>query len=189
MTKIVDMQLSDEQFVQGIQANNPLIIDRFIREYVPRIGRFLLDRGAKEKDVEDIAMTTVTAAYQNIRKDGFVLRSALSTYIFQIAKYQFLKQIDRTKLNTDTLPEGKDFVDDSHFLKDLDDAESTNLLWEKFYQLGEICQKVLTLWLEKTAMSEIARICGIPTEGAARVKKYNCLNSLKKSVWDDLRFN
>ena len=188
MMKIATTPLTDEKVVEGIQTNNVLMIDRFIREYSPKVSQFLISRGAKEKDVEDIVMVSLTAAYQNIRKEGFILKSALSTYLFQIAKFQFFKLIDRNKLKVDSLPTDREFVDEKDLEKDLEEAESINLLWEKFHLLGKKCQEVLSLWLDKTSMSEIAKRLDIPSEGAARAKKFQCLNNLKKAVWGDVRF-
>lgn len=113
----------------------------------------------------------------------FTLTSSVINYITGIAKFTFLNNLKKQKLNS-TIP-----IDDYVFNDDAPQPSELIIKREKFElltsvlsNLGKNCKEVLLLWGNGYNMNEIADKLGYKSSDMAKKKKYQCFKSLMKTV-------
>lgn len=152
----------------------------------------LVNKGCSEEKSNDFIPDAILIFVKKCLEPEFEITSNHNNYIVGIAIKLFLRGVTKDKKDRqldETLLAENFEEQDKLILRD----DRINPLRKLLNQLGETCQKVLTLWSQKEPMAEIAKRLNYKSAGMARKKKHQCLRKLYQIVEnnpglkDDLR--
>jgi RNA polymerase sigma factor (sigma-70 family) len=181
---------TDEAIIDGLKRRDSLIIRYVYKEYYPTIKFLITTNSGTDTDAEDVFQDALVVLYRKISRENLVLTSSFKTFLYSICRNLWLQRLDRRVFRNEFLE-----MEDLGELQDIpyaeqmeDDQEKYRLFQQHFFKLGEDCQKVLKLFLNKTSLKEIADIMGFKTEKYAKTRKFMCKEKLKNSIISDPNF-
>jgi RNA polymerase sigma factor (sigma-70 family) len=181
---------TDEAIIDGLKRRDSLIIRYVYKEYYPTIKFLITTNSGTDTDAEDVFQDALVVLYRKISRENLVLTSSFKTFLYSICRNLWLQRLDRRVFRNEFLE-----MEDLGELQDIpyaeqpeDDQEKYRLFQQHFFRLGEDCQKVLKLFLNKTSLKEIAEIMGFKTEKYAKTRKFMCKEKLKNSIINDPNF-
>lgn len=169
----------------GLKENDSAVIQYIYVSYYPKIERYVLDNNGTTDDARDVFQEAFVAVWRNLQMDRFEARNetALSGYLYQVARNKWLDQIRSVKnRKTTQLPEGAlDQVPDEPVMEP-EATEYLDKVKTQFASLGEPCRELLKrFYFKKESMREIAAHFSW-TEASAKNNKYRCLQKLRNKV-------
>ncbi len=145
------------------------------------IGAFIRRNRGTEEEAKDVVQEAVIAFYENVKKGKFRGESAISTYLFSIARFIWLNQLKRKQLETKSLVAIAPGNYGPELPRHLAEGEAQQQMLELFGRLGDDCRRVLMdAVYHDFSMKEIATTMGYENEQVARNKKYGCMKKLKE---------
>lgn len=179
------MYLNDKAIQSGIQgtaAERDHALKQFFRQHRDLQGQiihYVASNGGNEQDGEDVFQDTVVLFDRNIRSGRFEGKSSLATFFFSIAKFHWIGKRRRAR-KTEELPERRENESDQgpdiHYL----DEEKKSILNKALAQIGEKCQKLLSLYKLDYSMEEIAESMEISSAAMAKKDAYRCRMKLRE---------
>lgn len=177
---------TDEEIIVAIRAGGRALENALRQLYTDARYKRLAEIAARRfngnaEDVEDLFQEGLWLLFQKVEHGVFEERSALSTYfgsiVNNISLNRYTTQQRRSASLAGLLPMAEEAATetDTLFWK-----EKIVLLDKATAALEEKCKLVLEYWAAGYSMKEIAELVGIKDEMAAKNKKKNCLNSLRK---------
>ena len=129
--------------------------------------------------LDEVVQESSIAFAIKIQCNNFELTSKLSTYMYSIARNQFLKLIKRKGIHVNLSQEEIGAVDESQ--EELVERERLfDLIEKNLEQLGAKCKDILTAYyFLKKRMSDIATELGYANADTVKNMKARCFKSLK----------
>ncbi len=132
----------------------------------------------------DVFQEAIISFYENVRDNKFSGDSAISTYLFSIARFKWLNQLKKDKTRK---AHHSKIVSEEILEQDVSEIiinkEKQGQVLDVFNLLGEACKKLLIQSIYYgTSMKEIAEKEDYSSEQIVRNKKYKCLKKLKSIV-------
>ncbi len=168
----------DERFLQGIAEGNTLIIREIYTAYFDSIVSHLTRNKGTVEDARDVFQDALMVIYQKTKELDFKINYSLHTYLFAICKNLWLKKLRKKQDFGVPLSDHLEPIDDWDMDQVLVNRLKEKLYREKFAELGEVCQKVISLYLEGKSMQEIATALALNSVAYAKKRKYQCKNQL-----------
>lgn len=154
--------------------------------YKESFFRSLRRMGAQNDDLEDFFQDAILQTVVNVQAGRFKGKSKLSTYLISIGKHLWLNHLKRQKIQNNYIqthdPETNTSENPEQFVIY---SERMEALQKKLSELGQICQKLLSMWSLNYSMREIAGSLGHKSEGYTRKKKHQCLQALIRMIKKD----
>jgi RNA polymerase sigma factor (sigma-70 family) len=143
---------------------------------------YILKNSGTVDEAKDVYQETIIAFYENVRDKKFKGESAISTYLYAIAKFKWLNQLKKKGIMVAHHEKLK--PEDSFYkspLANIIDKEQKELVVEVLAQLGNSCKNLLieSIYHNKS-MKKIVEEGNFSSEQIARNKKYKCLKRLKE---------
>jgi len=149
-----------------------------------RIFGFVLSNSGTTEQAADIFQESVIAFYENVKEDIFKGESAISTYLYSIARFKWLNQIKKDKVRDEhhnALEQGDQEIKGQ--LATIIRGENRKQVLEVIALLGEDCKKILVESIyHNTSMKDIAAAGNFSSDQIVRNKKYKCLKKLKELI-------
>jgi RNA polymerase sigma factor (sigma-70 family) len=147
------------------------------------IASLVRDNSGSEEDAKDVMQAAVIAFYENVKNGRFKGESAVSTYLYAIARFIWLNKLKRKGLEISKLERSGAADYEPELPRRIAEGESKQQLLALFGRLGADCQRVLMdSMYHDLDMKEIASAMGYDNEQVARNKKYLCLKKLKEML-------
>jgi RNA polymerase sigma factor (sigma-70 family) len=147
------------------------------------ISNYILKNSGSIDEAKDLFQETMIAFYENVRDNKFKGESAISTYLYSIAKFKWLNQIKKNNIRTSHHEKLKVNEFEESPLVTLMDKEKSNNVIHVLTELGEPCKKLLIATIYQNAsMKEIVELGEYSSEQIVRNKKYKCLQKLKELI-------
>jgi RNA polymerase sigma factor (sigma-70 family) len=154
--------------------------------YKEAFFRSLQRLGAPKNELEDYFQDAILQTVVNVQSGRFKGNSQLSTYLISIGKHIWLNHLKRQQLQHNYVqkhdPETITSENPEQFMIY---SERLEALQEKLSELGQICQRLLSMWSLNYSMREIAGSLGHKSEGYTRKKKHQCLQVLIRIIKND----
>ena len=181
---------TDEAIIDGLKRQDSLIIRYVYKEYYPTIKFLITTNSGTDTDAEDVFQDALVVLYRKIARENLVLTSSFKTFLYSICRNLWLQRLDRRVFRNEflELEDLGELQDISYSEQPEDDQEKYRLFQQHFFRLGDDCQKVLKLFMNKTSLKEIADIMGFKTEKYAKTRKFMCKEKLKNSIINDPNF-
>ena len=146
-----------------------------------KVIRYVKANSGNEHDGQDMFHEGIIVLDRNLRNGKFRGESSMDGYLYSICRFQWMNQIrknTRIDLQEDNtqLDKKVDITPESISMA----AEKKDILEKVIAQLGDRCQKILSLWKLNYSMQEIADQLGFSSSAMATKNKYKCHKSLLK---------
>ncbi|MEZ5039761.1 MAG: sigma-70 family RNA polymerase sigma factor [Saprospiraceae bacterium] len=178
---------TNEYYLKGLLAQEDKILEEMYDQFFPSILKHIRSNSGRLEDAEDVFQDTLVILYKQAQKGSLDLNSRFSTYLFAVARNQWYKRL-RDVYQRETPIELAPEIDNASWEETLGETERQQLVKSKFKELGEGCQQVMRLYLEKRSMQQIAEAMGYKDAGYARKKKCVCQQQLIDLVRKDPRY-
>ncbi len=169
-------------YVAAILNGDSTLLRQMYQKNFPLIKSLIQQNGGTEDDAKDVFQDAVMIIYEKAKHPGFQLTCQFGTYIYAVCKNLWRSRKQKKSFSEVTIQE--DIKYSTGELPDMDYAasEQRKLYDKAFERLGENCQKLLSLYFQKTTMEEIARQMDYASEGYARRRKFMCKERLTELV-------
>lgn len=178
---------SNEWLINGLLNGKKNCIDFIYREYFPMVRSIVVPQNGTLEDAEDIFHDGLIVIYNRLKNKKVMLNSSLKTYFFSVCKNIWMRRLERKYrllYGTDScVGETKE----SYSLegKEEEDAEKYRLFKKHFNEMPEFCRVLLTHYIRKTPLQEIAQIMNYKDAEYVKARKYYCKNQLRKKILSD----
>ncbi len=149
-----------------------------------RIVTMVVSNSGNTAQAKDIFQETIIVFYENVTQGIFKGESAISTYLYSIARFKWLNQIKKDTVRTDHHTKASDIphIEESALSMFVESEKQAKVL-EVLALLGDSCKKLLIASIyHNQSMKEIVAELNYGNEQVARNKKYKCIKSLKELI-------
>lgn len=178
--------VDDSEILNGLKqggATEKTMLRQVYLLYRPVISDYVRRNNGTSEEAKDVFQDAVIAFYENVKYERFKGESAISSYIYSIARFIWLNKLKRKEtasriLEKQTMPLKTDNFINRFFEKDQEEQ-----VLKIFKRLGIDCQKVLVLNIYRQYnMKDLTAAMKYKNEQVARNKKYKCLKKLKAMI-------
>lgn len=143
----------------------------------PSIIKHVQNNSGTKDDGNDIFQKTMEVLLNKLAHDRFTLTSSIKTYLFEVGRRLWLKELTKRK-KISKMPDDIPDLDLSLEPPILTRRQQTAL--QCVSELAGKCKEIFRSLSEGKRMAEIALLVGLESEDAAKTMKYKC----KKKVID-----
>ncbi|GJM31890.1 MAG: hypothetical protein DHS20C18_08910 [Saprospiraceae bacterium] len=176
----------DEQLLRTLSEGDEIKWKAFYDDMRGSFRLFFMKYAGVEPEVAtEIYHESMVIFHRNVvgKKLQPPLQSKLKTYLFGIGKLVYRKQGGQTRNWDDDIPD----VPVEPEIEERAHREQQAVLVQKLLnKIGNPCRQLLELvYLKGYVMEAVAREMNIPSEGAARKRKFDCLQKMRAMMRDE----
>ncbi|MFA0964638.1 RNA polymerase sigma factor [Roseivirga sp. BDSF3-8] len=172
--------MKDKEILSKIHKGDERALDYLYKKHYRMMVRMIISNNGTEQEAQDIYQDALIVFWQKAASGELVLTSKISTYLYSICLNLWRKELDRKSRLSNEEKDGEEYMDN-------DREERVRIIHDCIAQLGDTCQKLLTLYyFDGLSMEDIAVKIGLANSDTAKTKKYKCkkrLDSLVKSKY------
>ncbi len=176
---------SQEKLVKAIKDNDEMVLKSLYTVNYPKTERYILENSGTSDEAKDIFQEAFIAVWRNIQLDKFKPENetALSGYLFQIAKFKWIDILRANKKKRIVAIEEEHTVIEQYTEPlEADQELYVNAVKKGFQSIGESCKELLTrFYFKKESLRQISEALDI-TEATARNNRYRCIQRLKSLI-------
>lgn len=147
------------------------------------VTALVLKNSGQRDDALDVLQDSVVITYERIRSGDYEYQSKLTSYVYAVARFVWLKQLRRKQTEARILETAPEADFDPGPLPDMLSEEYTAQVREVFSRLGEDCRRLLTFLIyDHLSPREVVEKMHYQNEQVVRNKKYKCLKHLKQML-------
>ena len=147
--------------------------------HLPQVERLVRNHGGTRADAKDLFQDALIILLGKAKDQDFALSCSIGTYLYAICRNKWQEELGRRGRSTQELEAAPDEPTD---LGELLAEEGRYAMAERaLSSLGDKCLELLKrFYLLKEPLLSIARSIGLAGEGAAKTRKYKCLEEARK---------
>ena len=178
--------MDDLRIIELIQSGKDHEAFKALYAHLPKVEHLVRQNSGRGGDAKDIFQDALIIFHRRVRTEGFALTSSIGTFLFAVCRNLWREELRRRNKALTSW----DLEDDPAALRDDEPADLTALLAREgeysraeqaLKSLGDKCLDVLTrFYVKHEPLSEIAKALGFAGEGAAKTRKYKCLEEARK---------
>jgi len=182
LKKIINQELSDTDFVEGLKNNSELQLEALYKLHFPMVLQFILNNSGTVEDAKDVYQESIIVLYNKIQKGDFELVSKLKTFIYSVARRLWLKKLNSKHRKTSPLRDFEESIPvEDELLKVLEKEEHFKILQISLEKLGQPCKALIEdFYMQGLSMDDLSEKFGYTNSENAKNQKYKCLLRLKK---------
>lgn len=174
---------ADEARLKDLASGNELAWRTFYDDMRSPFRLFFLKHtSADAEQVNSLFQDVMVVAHRKITEGGLQapLRSYLKTYLIGVGKMIYRKQTNEKVQWNNDIPE---VPVEAAIMDRMLQQEQARWLESLLKQLKEECQQILRkVYLKGFSMEAVAETMGLPSVGAARKRKFDCLKRMRKLI-------
>lgn len=173
--------MSDTEILEMIRQGRDQRAFEKLYAHFPKVRRLVRANSGSGNDAKDVFQDALIIFHRKARTADFVLTCSVSTYLFSIARNLWREELRRrnrsmSRWDVEDMPEEE--ADLSSLLAREGDYTTAE---RALRSLGDKCLEVLKrFYIAKESLVDIARALGFAGEGAAKTRKYKCLEEARK---------
>ncbi len=177
------MNFSDSELLSGLASQDERILRAFYSKFFHQVRRYVLSNNGSDEDARDLFQDVLLVLFQKVRKVDFKLTCALATYIYSVARFLWLKELNKRKWISYQEVNQEEVADIDADIGMINEKNERLLFFRQcFDKLSEACRKVLTLFNEGLSISEITKAMGYTSEQHTKNRRYRCKQSLIQNI-------
>jgi len=181
MTKLLRFLISDEQILNSIREGDDSVLSYLYEKNVRMIMKYTLQNNGNEADARIILQDALVIFWEKARKEDFVLKSKISTYLYAVAQKKWLQELTYRKKHTTLEHISNNPIDSVGVDVTMEENELSEIVKDCMSQLSVLCQQILTaFYYDEKSMQEISKSLGLANEDVAKSKKYQCKKELER---------
>lgn len=178
---------TNDWLINGLLEGKKSCINFLYREYFPMVRSIVSPQNGSLEDAQDIFHDGLIVIFNRLKNKRFTLNSSLKTYLFSVCKNIWMRRLERKYrllYGTDTfVSEAKESY--CQEAEEEADAEKYRLFKKHLLEMPEFCRALLTHYIHRTPLEEIARIMNYKDAEYVKARKYYCKNLLRKKIMSD----
>lgn len=175
----------DSVFLEELRNGSPKAFEDLYRRYFRMVEDMVFKYKGSAEDAKDIFQEALFVFVKKLRQPEFVLTSKASTFLYAIARNLYLKKAGRATVEISMDQQQFNFfekTDENPGLTPLEKDALLNTMTEKMAALEDDCRSVILYsFYQGLSHAKIAALTGY-TEAFVKVKKFRCLEYLRKLV-------
>lgn len=177
---------TEGDFLMELRSGSPNAFEELYRRYYRMVEDMVLKYRGSTEDARDTFQEALFVFVKKLREPGFTLTSKASTYLYAIARNLYLKKSGKSGTEISVDQQVFNFSAQSDpFTDGLAQNEQDSLLKlvsEKLENLEADCRSLIEYsFYQCLSHAQIASLMGY-TEAFVKVKKFRCLEYLRKLV-------
>jgi RNA polymerase sigma factor (sigma-70 family) len=182
-------RLSPEEIFDGIRREDRRILQMIYHVYYPSVLHYIKENSGNEHDAQDIFQDAMVIVYLKVKKSLPVLTCTFGTYLFSVNKYLWYKELRKLHSHASPLMDLDELIDyENNFMNDYIKMEKRKLVLDHFHEMGESCQKLLSLFIQNTPVGRITEIMGFSSDQYTRNRRTRCKERLVERIWNSPRY-
>lgn len=171
--------MSDTDIVELIRQGRDHKAFVKLYAHLPKVERHVRANSGTKADAKDLFQEALIILHRKVNTPGFTLTAGLGTYLFAICRNLWLDELRRRDRFTTELSAEPDEPSDLEGL--LKEEKQFGLAERALRSLGDKCLDLLKrFYLANEPLVAIAQAIGLAGEGAAKTRKYKCLEEARK---------
>ena len=175
---------NDYTLTSSIFDQDEMCLKAFYLTNFSSVRRYVLANSGTEEEAKDVYQEAFIIAWRKVQNNSFTenYENALPAFIFKIAKFKWLDELRRKKIQIlKTLPAENEVESEEEISFDETD-KWIGVIVEKIKQLDERCRNLLTqFYYGGKKIKDLAKEHNW-TEATAKNNKYRCLEKLRKLI-------
>ncbi|HEY0977196.1 MAG TPA: sigma-70 family RNA polymerase sigma factor [Flavobacteriales bacterium] len=171
--------MSDVEILQQLRSADPHRALMRLYDHLPKVDRMVRRNSGTRADAKDLFQDALIILLGKVKEEGFTLTCSISTYLFAICRNKWQEELRRRGRFTQELAAAPDEPADLAGL--LAEEGRFGLAERALRSLGDKCLELLKrFYVTREPLLQIAKAIGLAGEGAAKTRKYKCLEEARK---------
>jgi RNA polymerase sigma factor (sigma-70 family) len=181
---------TDQEIIQGIlQQKNDILLFLYKNNF-RSIKKYIENNSGSDKDAEDIFQDTLIVIFDKIRKNELNLTSSFSTFLFSIAKFQWMNILKHRQVRNVTLEDCDQLLNEEPEIhEELILAERKKLVVHYFNEISEDCKKIIKHLINGCTLEETTKLMGYSSVQHTKNRRLKCKKSLISNIMSNPLFN
>lgn len=178
--------MSDQEIISQLRTGQQHKALVKLYAHLPKVERMVRNHGGTRADAKDLFQDALIILLGKAKDEGlsageagFTLTCSIGTYLYAICRNRWQEELRRRGRFTQELEALPDEPNDLGAL--LAEEQHFGLAERALHALGDKCLELLKrFYLLKEPLLTIAKSIGLAGEGAAKTRKYKCLEEARK---------
>ena len=171
--------MSDQEIISQLRTGQQHKALVKLYAHLPKVERMVRNHSGTRADAKDLFQDALIILLGKAKDEGFTLSCSISTYLYAICRNRWQEELRRRGRFTQELEALPEEPNDLGAV--LADEQNISLAERALQALGDKCQELLKrFYLLKDPLLTIAKSIGLAGEGAAKTRKYKCLEEARK---------
>ncbi|MEZ4849369.1 MAG: sigma-70 family RNA polymerase sigma factor [Bacteroidia bacterium] len=175
----------DNFLLEAIRMGDSTILRKMYEQNFHVVADMIEKNNGSKEDARDIFQEGIMVIYEKLKDPNFTLTSNFSTYLYSVCKYLWMNQLRKKSRTEVTLDDTITSIVVNDIERDIAEKEKRQLYQEKFSQLGEDCQQLLSLFFSGSSMKEIVEKMKLSSIAYAKKRKFVCKEKLISLIEKD----
>jgi RNA polymerase sigma factor (sigma-70 family) len=176
----------DSDYLDELRRGSPKAFEELYNRYFRMVEDMVLKFNGSTEDARDVFQEALFVFVKKLRDPAFTLTSKASTFIYAVARNLYLKKAGKATVEISIdQQQFSIFKQEEPAQEDLSPIEKDsilNVMNDKLEQLEADCRAVIMYsFYQGLSHAQIASLTGY-TEAFVKVKKFRCLEYLRKMV-------
>ena len=178
-----------EELIEGIKNRNHEVLNFIYENHYSIIKNYITMNCGDEEDARDIFQEAIIIIYKKVSQNVLVLNCSFQSYLFSVCRLLWLKQLRQRRTNIEEKIGDEKPVELSEDIQKISEENDRYELYRyHFERLSKDCQQILSMFLEKISLKEVAESFGFKTEKYAKKRKYQCKEILISNIQQDKKY-
>ena len=175
-----------EAILDGLKNSDSVVLEYVYKKYFPIVRFFVIKNSGTDEDAKDIFQEAIILIYKRLKEDSLDLTCAFKTYLFSVCRILWLRQLEKKKVRNEVVTDNQAFIPLEEDIEGMAAEQEKFRVYQKHFQLlHKDCQEILTLFLKKVPLKEIAQMMNIKSDKYLKKRKYACKEALVKRIQND----
>jgi RNA polymerase sigma factor (sigma-70 family) len=171
--------MSDQEIISQLRTGQQHKALVKLYAHLPKVERMVGNHGGTRADAKDLFQDALIILLGKAKDETFTLTCSIGTYLYAICRNRWQEELRRRGRFTQELEASPDEPIDLGAL--LAEEQHFGLAERALQALGDKCLELLKrFYLLKEPLLSIAKSIGLAGEGAAKTRKYKCLEEARK---------
>ena len=171
--------MTDQEIISQLREGREHKAFVELYKHLPKVERMVRDNSGTRADAKDLFQDALIILHRKTKDAGFVLNCAIGTYLYAICRNRWQEELRRRGRFTQQLEAAADEPSDLASL--LAEEGRYGLAERALRSLGGKCLDLLQrFYVAREPLLAIAKAIGLAGEGAAKTRKYKCLEEARK---------
>lgn len=184
-------ELNNNDIKNAFLTNDKDVLEKLYNEYVIVVKKIIYDINYDNSLVYDIMNESMLYIYEKIRKNEFDINCKFSTYFYSVCRNMLFVELRKNKLRPiNTIDVSEIIIKDDllYNQKEILFIKQKALYLKHFNRLSEVCQKLISLSVEKLSLKELAEKLNIKSDKYVKKLKYKCKGKLLENIKNDVNY-
>ncbi|MBK8498805.1 MAG: sigma-70 family RNA polymerase sigma factor [Flavobacteriales bacterium] len=173
--------MDDQRIIGLIQAGKDQEAFKGLYAYLPKVEHLVRQNSGRSGDAKDIFQDALIIFHRRVRSEGFVLTSSIGTFLFAVCRNLWRDELRRRNKAMGEWKLDAEADEPADLTALLAREGEFKQAEQALKSLGAKCVDVLIrFYVKNEPLALIAKALGFSGEGAAKTRKYKCLEEARK---------